>query len=123
MVNMSLPGDVNNVQASANGGAQVNTATLAAVAGQTNVLDGMLIIVGGATAGTSVNATSAGLKGGDITVPVESQTGAVANPQVIQITFPTPIPATGQNVAISVTLPSLGVGNATAGVTLFGHRV
>lgn len=87
------------------------TATLAAVASQTNYLTGFEITAGGATAAAIVTATITGLLGGTRSYIFGVPAGAavIANPLVVQ--FAKPIPASAANTAIVLNVPALGAGN------------
>jgi hypothetical protein len=104
------------------GGNQQNTATLAAAAGKTTYISGLLLVVGGATNGLAVAVTIIGLLGGTMSIAVEAQTGATTQPQTIQIPFNPPLPGAGPNTAIAVVLPALGQGNVTASVAAWGFQ-
>lgn len=113
-------------QGSQAGGAQVNTATLAAVAGKTNYLEGFDVTGGGATAASIIEISVTGLLGGTVkyemavlagvTAPVNAQGG-------YSLRLPTPFPASGPNVAIAVAVPSFGAGNTNASVVAVGQVI
>lgn len=105
---------------SANGAAAQITATMPAVAGQTNYITGFEITAGGATAAAVVDATVAGLLGGTATYVYGAPAGAGVPATPLVVTFNPPIPASAANVAIVVTLPSLGAGNTKARINLRG---
>jgi len=109
---------------SAGGAAQVNTATLPAVPNKTNYLTGFEITGGGATAASVIEITVTGLVGGTLKFEMNILAG-VAGPMNAQggftVWFPDPLPATGQNVAIAVVLPSFGAGNTNAAVVAYGY--
>lgn len=88
-------------------------ATLPAVANKTNYLTGVEFTGGGATAGVLVVATITGLLGGTASYVFAAPTGATLGASLI-LAFDPPLPASGQNVAIVATLPSLGAGNTNA---------
>jgi len=107
-------------------GNQANVAavvTMPAVAGKTNYLAGILITSAGATAAAVVSVTITGTLGGTITQTYVCNAGATVGNAPLQMNFNPPIPATGPNVAITVTLPALGAGNTNATVTAFGFQV
>jgi hypothetical protein len=106
------------------GNAQV-VATLAAAAGKTNYLEGFDIGGGGATAASVIEVVVAGLAGGSIKfeVPIAAgvTAGAIPLTGVYSVRFPSPIPASGLNTAITVTVPAMGSGNTNAHVTAYGY--
>lgn len=106
--------------ASANGAATAVTATLAAVAGKTNYLSGFRVTGGGATAASLVEVTVTGLLGGTATYILGVVAGATAANQPLNMCFDPPIPASAANVAIVVTVPSLGAGNTKSTVSAHG---
>jgi hypothetical protein len=105
------------------GAAQTNTATLPATAGKTQFLEGFDITGGGATAASVIEVSVTGLAGGTIKFEVNILAGATGpmNAQGgVSVRFPTPQPASGQNVGISVAVPSFGAGNTNASVVAYG---
>lgn len=106
-------GDVANASA---------VATLPAVAGKTNYISGFEVFVGGATAGSILSVTVAGIAGGSRTFAVAVPTGATLSSSVSK-SFDPPLPATGANVAITATLPAAGAGNTRARVDARGYSV
>lgn len=97
-------------------------ATLAAVAGVTNYLTGILIAPGGSTAAAVVSATITGLLGGTMTLTVGSPAGAGLAGTPIFIPFATPLPASAAGVAIVLTVPAFGAGNTNSTATLTGFQ-
>jgi hypothetical protein len=103
---------------------QANTAasaSLQALAGLTTQLWGFSITGGGATAASIVQATITGLIGGaslifEIAVPAGVDSGI----SPIVVNFPNAIPASGQNVAITLNLPAFGAGNTNAVGNMWG---
>lgn len=98
-------------------------ATLPGVAGKTTYCTGFQITGGGATAGSLVLATLAGLISGTATYVVGAATGAAVQNTPLTVTFNPPIPASGLNTAIVLTLPSLGAGNTNAAVSAQGFQL
>jgi hypothetical protein len=118
----NLTPPVTYVTNSASGGAQANTATIAAVANRMNYIEGFDITGGGATAASVIDVTVTGLTNtlhyevnilAGVTGPVNAQGG-------LFIRFPSPMPASATNTAINVVCPSLGAGNTNAAVTIYG---
>src|SRR5436305_11317599 len=111
------------VVAGASGAAQSNAPVLAAVAGKTNYLEGFDITGGGATAASVIEVSVTGLSGGTLKFELNILAG-VTGPMNAQggfsIRFPEPLPASGLNTAITVTVPSFGSGNTNASVVAYG---
>lgn len=101
----------------------VATATMAAVADKTNHVTGFSITGLGATAALGVLATLTGVVNGPLSYAYAAVAGAVLSNAPLVVSFPTPIPASAVNTAISLSLPALGLGNTSAVVTLHGYRV
>jgi hypothetical protein len=111
------------VAANAAGAAQSNAATIAAVAGRLNYLEGFDVSGGGATGAGVIEISVTGLAAGTlkyemnvlagVTGPVNAQGG-------LSVRFPTPQPASAPNTAIVVTAPSFGAGNTNAAVNSYG---
>lgn len=97
-------------------------ATLAAVAAKTTYIAGMTITGGGATAGSLVNATLAGLAGGTATYTFAAPAGATVGATPLVLAFNPPLPASAVNTAIVLTLPALGIGNLNAAVSAWGYQ-
>lgn len=95
-------------------------ATIAASAGVTNWATGFICTASGATLGLPVNVTLTGLVGGTMTFAFAFPAGVLVGATPLSISFPSPIPATGVNTALTLTLPSGGVGNTNASVVLVG---
>jgi hypothetical protein len=112
----STSGNVANAQAQA---------SIAAVAGKTNYLSGFSMSALGATAGSTVTLTIAGLAGGNRTllVIVPAGVGSPVNPFPLIEKFNPPLAASAPNTAITVTLPALGAGNTNAMVNAEGYQL
>lgn len=107
----------------ASGAAQANTATLPATAGRTQYLEGFEITGGGATAASLIEVSITGLAGGTIKYEMNvlaGVTGPVNAQGGLFVRFPEPLPASGQNTAVNVTVPSFGAGNTNAAVVAYG---
>lgn len=96
-------------------------ATLAAVAGRVNNIVGFDVTGSGATAGLPVVVTVAGLLGGSLTFTYCAAVGALLSNSPLAVRFPMPIPASGANVAITVTCPALGLGATNNVVNAYGY--
>jgi len=95
-------------------------ATIAAVSGLTGYLDGFDVNGSGATVGLPVAVTVTGLSGGTLTYAYTAAVGALLPNTPLSIRFPRPIPATGPNVAIVVSCPTLGSGATNNAVNAYG---
>ena len=98
-------------------------ATFPAVASVTNYVTGFTITGAGATAASVVLATLVGLIGGTATFVVAVPAGVTAALPSLVVAFPQPIPASAANIALVLTLPSLGSGNTNAAVTMHGFKI
>jgi len=112
-----VTGDSGNVAAA------TATATLPGVAGQTTYITGFEITASGATAAAVVTATVTGGISGTLHYTFGAPAGVTAMCTSLTITFPRPIPASAQNTAIAVALPSLGSGNTNATVVAHGFQL
>jgi len=112
----STSGNVANAQAQA---------SIAAVAGKISYLSGFSMSALGATAGSTVTLTIAGLAGGNRTLLVIVPAGATTpvNPFPLIEKFNPPLAASAPNTAITVTLPALGAGNTNAMVNAEGYQL
>lgn len=98
-------------------------ATLAGAAGKTTYVTGLSITGSGATLGSIVLATLAGIISGTQTYPYAVAAGVLVGNQSFGLAFDPPIPASAANTAIVLTLPALGGGNTNAAVNLTGYRL
>jgi hypothetical protein len=115
------------VNGAKSGGAAQIAPALPAIVGKTNYLEGFDITGSGATGASVIEANIAGLNGGTIyyELPIVAGVNLAAFPlsgPVYSIRFPEPIPATGANVAITLTVPSFGAGNTNSSATLYGFQ-
>jgi hypothetical protein len=115
------------VKSASSGGAAQITPALPATVGKTNYLEGFDISGSGATAASVIEVNIAGINGGTIyyELPIVAGVNLAAFPlsgPVYSVRFPEPIPATGANVAITLTVPSFGAGNTNSSATLFGFQ-
>lgn len=110
------------VTVTATGGANAAVvATMPAVPGWVNVIQGYDITGTGATAAALVDITISGLA-----VAVSHKAAVPAGVTVLterNVRFPRGLQATGANTAVSVTLPALGLGSLSATVNVYGYRV
>jgi hypothetical protein len=111
------------VMATASGGAGTNAPALAAVAGKTNYLEGFDLTGGGATGAGFATVTITGLLAGTLVITAAVAAGATApafTGGVFSIRFPTPLPASAVNTAITVSCGTYGTGNTSAQCTAYG---
>jgi hypothetical protein len=108
--------------ASGNVAAVAAVATLPAAPGLTTFISGFEITASGATAASCVSATVAGVVSGALAYVFCAPAGITAQAPALVVNFNPPIPAASVNTAISVTLPSLGAGNANAAVVMHGFQ-
>jgi hypothetical protein len=117
---MGVSGRYTGTGIGGNVAAAVATATLPAVLNKTNFLSGFDVTSGGATAAGVVTLTITGLLGGTRSYAYTAVAGAtLANPNLI-LYFDPPLQASGPNVAIVVSMPSLGAGNTNTCVNAQG---
>lgn len=107
---------------SGNVAAAAATATLAAVAAKTNYLSGFQFSYAGATAASVVTGTVTGLLGGTMSFTITVPAGATLSGPNYVASFNPPLPASAANVAIVVSVPSLGAGNTNATVSAQGYQ-
>jgi hypothetical protein len=100
------------------------TASLAATTGKVNYIEGFDVTYSGTTTATNfcvtVTGTTNTLNYSNVCL---AGANAAGNAQGgIFIRFPTPIPASATNTAITVTVPDLGSGNANVSATIYGFQ-
>lgn len=124
VINPLMPsGAVPVTASSGNVAAASAVATIPAVANKTAWITGFMITSAGSTGAAVVSPTITGLLGGTLTFTYVSVAGVTLGNQPLNITLPTPVPASAVNTAIVVTCPSLGAGNTNATVNAFGYYV
>lgn len=101
--------------------AAVAAATLVNAAGRTTYITGFSVTAGGATAGSLINVTVAGLTGGTQTFVFAVPTG-VALGAVFAYNFPNPVPASAPNSVIIVSCPSAGAGSTQQCTNVTGFQ-
>src|SRR5215475_14176429 len=117
----AVPSNVNQKGASSGNVANATaTASLAAVSGRTNYLEGFTVTAGGATAALDVNVTVTGLVTGTFNYSFVFPLGAGVGAVPLVVNFDPPIKASAANTAITVTLPAGGAGNTNAAVNING---
>lgn len=107
---------------SGNVAAATATATLAAVAGKTTYITGFTVSATGATSGLAVNVTVTGPVTGTLTYTFAAPAGVLVAAQPLSVQFCPPLPASGQNVAIAISMPTLGSGNTNASISATGYQ-
>jgi hypothetical protein len=117
------PAVLTDVSNSNVGAASAIAGTLPATPGRTNYLAGFEVTGSGATVGLVITVTVTGVVGGPLSYVLPVVAGALLGNGPLVITFPRPIPATGPNVAIAVSVPSFGLGNTNAAVTAHGYMI
>lgn len=103
--------------------AAANNQTLAAAAGKRTYLAGFLIDGLGATGASVIQITFTGLADGDLSFRVSIPAGATTAITRLFVTFPRPLPASADNTAIVVNVPSFGAGNTAADAAAWGFRI
>lgn len=101
----------------------VATATLGHAASKTTYLQGFDVSFTGATATSTVLLTVTGLVGGTRSYVVVVPAGADVAGTSFSRSFDPPLPASGQDVGIAVSLPALGAGGLHAVVNANGYYV
>jgi len=115
------PAGASPLQASSGNKANaVASALLAATPGQLTYITGATVTGGGTTAGGAADLTISGLLGGTMTIPLMIPAGANVPLPPLNLTFIPPLPASAVNTAITASLPALGAGGLSAGVTVRG---
>lgn len=121
-----LAGSATNTPANASSGNVANgtaTASLAAQASKRNYVTGFTITGAGATAASVVTATLSGVTGGPLHYTVVVPAGVTTAIQPLNVRFDTPIPASADNTAITISVPAFGAGNTNAAATINGFVV
>jgi len=108
-------------------GNQANAQAIAALPStpnKTNWITGFSVTGSGSTLGLSVLVTVTGLSGGaTLYYGYASAVGVVVGNQPLIVNFPFPLPANGQNTAIVVTCPAIGLGSSTNAVNVQGYQL
>lgn len=108
---------------SGNVAAGAAVATLPGVAGKTTYITGFQCTAAGSTGALVVTVTVAGVITGTMSYTFSFPAGITVGATPLVVNFPRPIPASGQNVAIVVTLPSGGAGNTNATTSAQGFQL
>jgi hypothetical protein len=112
--------DVELEVSSANAAA-ANNQTLAAAAGKRTYITGFSITGGGATAASVIAITITGLTN-TLNYRVAVPAGATVGITPLVVSFKRPIPASADNTAIVVNVPSFGAGNTNAAAAASGFQ-
>ena len=97
------------------------TATMAAAPGLRNRICGFIVTGGGATSASIIDVVVTGLPT-SLTFKLVIPAGATVSINPLVIPFGDGIPASADNTAITVTVPSFGAGNTHAAVAAGGYR-
>ncbi len=95
------------------------TVTLPATAGKTTYVEGFDITGAGASSAIIVNVNLSGMTNPlfyDIVAPANVNATLTA----LSIRFPSPLPASATNTAITLLVPNLSTGNTSIAVSLYG---
>lgn len=111
-----------DITASATGAAAAIAATLAAVENKRTHISGFVITGAGATAASVVVATVTGTITGTLSFAIAVPVGATVGITPLVVTFSDPVPASADNTAILVNVPSFGAGNTNAAVAATGFQ-
>jgi len=115
----ALAGDV--LEDSATGAAAAITATLAAAAGTRTRISGFSVTGSGATGASRVVVTVTGLTD-TLSFVMTIPAGVTLAVVELKCHFDPPLPASADNTAIVVNVPSFGAGNTNAAVAAWGPR-
>lgn len=105
--------------------AAANNQTLQASPGRRTYISGFTVDGLGATGASVINVTITGLLGGTLTytVSVPAGAGVALGAAALRIEFARPIPASADNTAIVVNVPSYGAGNTQANASAHGFAL
>jgi hypothetical protein len=98
------------------------TATLPGTGGVTTYITGFDVTGSGATVGLPVTVTASNLQAA-LSWIYTATAGALLANTPLSIRFDPPLPATGQNTAIVVSCPALGLGNLNNVVNAYGYQL
>jgi len=116
----TAPGDLEVEVSSANAAAS-NNLTLPGVVGKRTYLTGIAVTGGGATGASVIAVTVTGLTN-TLTFQLAIPAGAAVGVFPLVVIFTRPIPASADNTAIVVNVPSFGAGNTNAAAAAFGFQ-
>lgn len=116
-----LPNAANIVTNSTTAGAANCVCTLPAAVGKFTYIEGFTVTGTGATAVSVVNAILSGIAT-NCTYAILSPANINAAITTLDVRFPTPIPSSAQNTAISMNVPNTGSGNTNICVSMYGFQ-
>ncbi len=108
---------------SVTGAAGALAPAIAAVAALTNYLTGIEVTGGGATGAAALDVTVTGLLEGTLHYAIEVPVGAGLAIAPLIVEFVRPRPASAVNTAITLNVPSFGIGNAIESAAIHGYRL
>jgi hypothetical protein len=111
------------VGGSQSGAAAAISATLAAAAAKTTYITGFQVTGAGATGASVIDITITGLLGGTQTFKLAIPVGAAVGIVPLIVPLGRGIPASADNTAIVVNVPSFGAGNLHAAVAAQGYQL
>lgn len=97
--------------------------TLAASAGKTTYVTGLVMSSNGATAALGVTCTITGAITGTISFTYVYPAIASITNQPLVIAFPTPVPASAANTTLAGSCPASGAGGTIAAFSMFGFQL
>ena len=100
----------------------VAAATLPAVVGKTNYVSEIQITNSGASAAACVTATLSGVVTTNLAYVICAPSGVSIAAQPFVLNFSPPLPASGTNTAITISVPALGSGNVAAAANIAGFN-
>lgn len=105
------------------GAASAIVLTVPATPNAVNQVSGFTVSGTGATAGSTIVITLAGVQGGTQSYEYVVPAGVTTAAPTLSISFNPPIQASGPNTAITLTVPSFGAGNTNAAAELNAQTV
>lgn len=123
-VGVTPPGVVTtSANQSGTGAASAITLTVPAVPGQINQVSSFTVSGTGATAGSTIQITLAGVQGGTQTFDYVVPAGAAVAAPTLEVNFNPPLVASAANTAIVLTVPSFGAGNLASAAEIEAQTV
>jgi hypothetical protein len=99
-----------------------NSNTLAGAAGKTTYCTGFSVTGGGATAASNIAVTISQTSSNNLNYVIVVPAGATTSITPLIVSFNPPIPASGVNTGIVLTVPSFGAGNTAAAAEIHGFQ-
>jgi hypothetical protein len=123
MATVSIMTPAKQISNSAQGANAQQVATLPGAPGLMTYITGFDVTGLGATAALAVNVTVTGLTN-TLNFPLAVPAGALVDlgTNRLSVRFPDPIPASGPNTGITVTVPAFGAGNTNQAVSVYGYQ-